>query len=558
MSGEIRTDNIDKSIGVAVGRGATANVTLTLPDTRPEAVIHLPPLNERFTGRTAQLAAIAKTFGEKDNRIAITQAISGLGGVGKTQLAIAYAYTHRDQYDMIWLLQADGTITLDSELRQLGTTLGLDLTNIDADTARKMVLSALGTSKKQWLLLYDNADNIPPRELRHYLPSGGHLLITSRRAATQWGNVARPLILETFTPDEADAFWQNHSFSAEDVLTDLTAALDHLPLAMEQAAAFMHKQQMAPADYLAWFKEQRDSLWANEDTPDDYPFTVATTWKIGFDHAQKQAGAADLLHLCCFFAPDGIPLALIKAGTEQLPPQLAELVTDKRQLMLAVTALRDYSLARQDEDGNLSIHRLVQTVARDRMSAEQRAEWGHVVIELLIANLGDWKRLHEWADGKNLLPHMITVAESGTQQNWGTERLAYLCNKVGYYLIFLGEYTAARPFYEQALAIRQQVLGDDHSDTANSLNNMGSLLNAMGELAQARPYLEQALAIRQQVLGDDHPDTAQSLNNMGTLLNAMGELAQAQPLYKQALAIRQQVLGDDHSDTANSLNNMGS
>ncbi|HFQ93451.1 MAG TPA: hypothetical protein ENK32_05545, partial [Anaerolineae bacterium] len=146
---------------------------------------NLPPPNPNFTGRRAQLAAIQTAFQNPKNPVAITQTIAGLGGVGKTQLALAYAHAQRDAYDLIWLLRADDPAALDGGLRQLGAALRLPVQNVDAPTARQIVLGWLNGGHKRWLLLYDNADAIKPGELRPYLPGGaGHVLITSRQ--TRW------------------------------------------------------------------------------------------------------------------------------------------------------------------------------------------------------------------------------------------------------------------------------------------------------------------------------------------------------------------------------------
>ena len=182
---------------------------------------------------------------------------------------------------------------------------------------------------------------------------------------------------------------------------------------------------------------------------------------------------------------------------------------------------------------------------------------GQQVIELLIASLPDWTRLHEWTDGSQILPHMIAVAELGIQLDWETERLALLCNWTGYYLDHLGAYAEARPFYERALAIRETQLGPDHPSTATSLNNLGELHRAMGAYAEARPFYERALAIKETQLGPDHPDTATSLNDLAGLFKAIGEYEKALPMRERVLEIYENKPGKEHPWTATSLNNLG-
>jgi tetratricopeptide (TPR) repeat protein len=227
----------------------------------------------------------------------------------------------------------------------------------------------------------------------------------------------------------------------------------------------------------------------------------------------------------------------------------------------ALTALRRYALLSGSE-ASLTIHRLVQQVYRDQMGEAEAQSYLSAATELIIAVRPDGARLHEWAEGQQLLPHMVAASDLAAAMTWESEPAAFLANWTGYYLKYLADYSQARPYYEQALAIWEKALGPDHPDTATSLNNLGALLQAMGHLAEARPYLERALAIREKALGPDHDNeallqaTAQSLNNLGALLQAMGHLAEARPYYQRALAIYEKALGPDHPDTARSLNNL--
>ncbi len=190
---------------------------------------HLPPANPNFTGRQEFLTAIQAAFQNPQSEIILTQAIAGLGGVGKTQLALAYAHAHRDAYDLIWWLDGSDPALLDTNLRQLGLTLGLAVQTADATAARQMVLAWLTSAGKHTLLVYDNMDSVTPRDLRLYLPGGGHLLITSRQP--------------------------------------------HWPGALEQAAAYMARRRKSAADYLRLYRERRRELWARAKPPDDYHAT---------------------------------------------------------------------------------------------------------------------------------------------------------------------------------------------------------------------------------------------------------------------------------------------
>ncbi|MCB9420355.1 MAG: tetratricopeptide repeat protein [Ardenticatenaceae bacterium] len=530
---------------------------------------NLPPANPNFTGRAALLDAIQATFDNRQSSIAITQAIAGLGGVGKTQLALAYAHARRSDYDLIWQVRADEPAALDGDLRQLGMVLRLPVQNADAPTARQMVLSRLNGADWRWLLLYDNADQINAHDLRPYLPGGrGHVLITSRRR--DWSGTAPVLVVNVFTPQEAVDFLLTRARSARfsapepaeagttnEAVKLLVAELGYLPLALEQAAAYMKKRQKSAAEYLALYRERRQELWQRQPPPDDYEKTVTTTWEMAFDHARQTPGAADLLNLCCFLAPDDIPLALITANADALPEELAALLGDEMALDDALDALQAYSLVTQAGE-LLAVHRLVQTVARDRMGEERAKIWTEAAVELLNSAFPySRNKLESWGESAQLITHALTSLEYATRRNLRLTNMAHLYNHVGQYLDDNGEYPIALTCYQNALKIREEILGHDHLDTAVSLNNLGYLHSAMGDLAAARPYYERALAITEKALGPGHPDTARSLNNLGGLLRAMGDLAAARPYYERALAIREKALGPDHPDTAQSLNNLG-
>ncbi|GIK59103.1 MAG: hypothetical protein BroJett015_47660 [Chloroflexota bacterium] len=529
------------------------------------------------------LARLGAQLGRAQGTVVVSQAITGLGGVGKTQLAMEYIYRQQADpqtaYDLVWWLRADTVVNLAADMAALAVAVGaMSAENPDQQAALNAARRWLAQTDKRWLLLADNADDLPPRALNHYLPTGGkgHILITSRNP--NWGGLVGQdaiLPLDTFTRAEAIRFLQVRSrqFIAifegdkspptnreeEAEIGKLAELLGDFPLALEQAAAFMEARQMGCAAYRRLYETKRQEVWRRATPPDRYHATITTTWQMAFEQIQKRPGAVELLNLCCFLAPENIPLALFETSDffEKSDVFTASAVSlaDPLALADAVAALRRYSLVAREGE-SLRLHRLVQTVARDRMPPELARQWAEIAIEAIIQVLPDWTRLHEWEDGPVIVAHMVAAADLATEQGIETERLAFLCNWTGFYLKFRAEYEKARPYLERALAIHEKALGPDHPDTATSLNNLGYLLRAMGDLAAARPYLERALAIHEKALGPDHPHTATSLNNLALLLQAMGDLAAARPYLERALAIREKALGPDHPHTATSLNNL--
>ncbi|MCP4420068.1 MAG: tetratricopeptide repeat protein [Chloroflexi bacterium] len=288
----------------------------------------------------------------------------------------------------------------------------------------------------------------------------------------------------------------------------------------------------------------------------------ATTWQLAFDDVCQTPGALELLNLCSFLALNTIPLDLIQGmggeASELLQETavlLPELLASPLKFNKAIAALRRFSLIERSDD-LLTMHRMVQMVARDQMGNEEAWMWATAAIEIIISVLPDYRQLHTWKKGALILAQMTAIADKAANVAFSGERLAFLDNWIGYYVKFRGSYAAAQPYYQRALNIREKILGSDHPDTAQSLNNMGLLLQAMGYLATARPYFQRAIDITEKVFGFDHPDTAQSLNNMGTLLQAMGNLTAARPFYQQALAIFEKVLGPDHPHTKIVRNNL--
>ena len=407
--------------------------------------------------------------------------------------------------------------------------------------------------------------------------------------------------LKPFTPEEARAFLFRRTGRDDPEAADrLAELLGHLPLALEQAGAFIAQLGLSLEGYIRLFEEQRQHLWQRETPPPGYKATVTTTWELSFQRirANSPAGIA-LLNLCTFFAPDDIPLSVFRSGEAYLPAELAAGADNPLQLEDAVAALYRYSLIASQGD-SLSIHRLVQEVARDRLGPDRVPEWLEIAVNLVKHAFSyDQYDMATWPRCSRLLPHALAVVAHAERYQVALAPAAAIWQRTGEYLREYGEYAKARVSIEHALRIRTELFGEDHeevaesldylgelcqeqasyaeayryhqraldirekrlgrehAETAKSLNNLGALSDTLGRYEQAREYYEAALAIRKQVLGEQHPDTAMSLSNLGSLFQSQGKYEQAREYYEAALAIRKQVLGEQHPDTATSLNNSG-
>ncbi len=379
-----------------VGRATSAHEAVAAGVVGLPEVSNVPPLrNPSFTGRGGELAALAGAL--RSHRAV---ALTGLDGVGKSQLAVQHAHDAACGYRLVWWVAADRPETLVGDLAALARRLGVR--EAEGDDQQAVAEAARRQLERQegWLLVFDNAAN--PQLVRKWLPQAdtGHVLITSRYAA--WGATAHPIRLSSLAIDDAARLMQRRSGQDDQqAARALAEQLGGLPLAIEQAAGYIEATGMPLADYLAVFSTRRSELLgkaADPETP-----TVAATWELAFEELREQASAAaDLLTVAAFLAPDDIPRRLF-AGNEHVPQPLQKL-GDPLVFADALAALARYSLATPTGD-TFTVHRLVQTVTRDRLPDNESDTWAATAISLLDAAFPyDSDDPSTWAPTTRLLP----------------------------------------------------------------------------------------------------------------------------------------------------------
>jgi tetratricopeptide (TPR) repeat protein len=539
-------------------------------------LLNLPFQNRLFTGRLEVLHRLHASLASKET--ALIQAISGLGGIGKSQTAIEYAYRYHDHYTRIIWLNSDSRETIISDVVRLAREIN---TSNCYDQDQNLVTRGFLTwleSQRNWLLILDNVEDIAL--VRSYLPKGnqGHLLLTTRRQAV--GGAIKSISLNAMNEAEGGAFLLKR---AKRIVADLppeqipakemqsamhlSRVLGGLPLALDQAGGYIERKQCSLERYLQIYEQAHERLLAESGFPEDttdYKYTVATTWSLSFrqialeEHGQA---ATHLLWLCAFLAPDNIPVPMLEKVPAPLAidlfgPDLGQVSADPVQLEEVLETLLKYSLIRR-EDNNLFIHRLVQTVLRDGLIEEERCIWVERTIHLMNRFFPDPNDPANWPICRYLLAHALICAEWATRAGIRTELSALLLSRTGYFLNSQGSYRQAESLYKQALEIRRAVLGEKHPDTARSLNNLGDLYLKQGRYEEAEPLYKQALAIRREALGEQHLDTATSLGNLAVLYQSRGRYEEAEPLYNQALEIKRAALGEQHPLAATILSNLG-
>ena len=518
----------------------------------PRPFIGVPPRIASFTGRADELDRLDAIL-VQDEPAAVTQAsvgrvaVQGMGGVGKTSLAVEYAYRFRGLYAGVCWCPAETRTGLLSALATFAVTLGAAPTDeADVEKAAKAALRRLSEQRATWLLVYDNVT--APNHIADLLSSAGaRVLITSR--FSDWSESAEEVALDVLPLEEAVAFLQSRTGCGYAGAQTLAEVLGCLPLALDHAAAYCKRTQMRFADYAR-------KVWSLIDAAPHgvgYPRSVAATFDLAIAEAVAQSQSAKaLITYFAECAPDRIPMTLVEGAVE-----------DEAECMKGLAALAEVSLVKHDpfEDSTpaVTVHRVVQAVARARSKASASAQ---NAVERLIARLTAiypqtvHDDLQSWPLCAQLTPHLLAQRDARPDNTSMVTSWPELLRRVGSYFRERAAYSQATPLLRDVLAIVEKTLGPEHADTAKSLNNLASVLQAQGDFARARPLYERALAICEKALGPEHPDTAKSLSNLADLLYGQNDFTGAQPLYERTLAIRERALGPEHPDTVMSLNNL--
>lgn len=503
-------------------------------------VWNLPGRNAGFTGRDELLARLRQAF-TTDSTVAV-RALRGRGGVGKTQLAIEYAYRFAATYELAWWISSEEAALVPDQLATLAVRTGVARPDAPVGEACEALAAELRSSGR-WLLVFDNAED--PAALTRHLPSGGgHVLITSRTPG--WQPRAVPIDVDAFTRAESIALLRNRVPHLSGADADaLAEALEDLPLALEQAAALL--ADGLTAGQYRQLLEERISEVLDEGRPDGYPVSLAA--QIGLSAArlaETSAAALTLLHACALLAPEPFPLhACVRRPGAEPPPVLAGLLGDPLAVRRALNALAGQGLARV-QDGMVQLHRLTQAVVRDQLAPADRASGTRAAEALLAAavpaSAGDPANWPVWSD---LVPHALALdpAELGTEAG----RFAVL--DACWYLMDGGHATAALPPLTGLFGTWTERFGPDHPHTLRAAQFLVRAHADTGDLARARELNEETLVRMRLVLGEDHPDTLVGAAYLATLLAASGQTQAARRVEEETLAQMRRVLGEDDPHT---------
>ena len=516
---------------------------------------NVPQRNKNFTGRADLLSGLRRRIASEEFTALLPHALQGLGGVGKTQLAIEYAHRHQADYDIVWWIPADQEALARAALAALAPRLGLTGVALGRiEEAVAAVLDALrrGEPFDRWLLVFDNADQ--PEMLRDLIPQGrGHVLVTSRNH--RWASIADTITVDVFPRPESLEFLRRRvpDISEPDA-NRLAEALGDLPLALEQAGALLAETAMPVGTYLELLEHQASKI-LSENLPTDYPRSVAATWSLSVARIRDETPRAmDLLHRCAFFGPEPIPLDLLDRGQYVLDTPLRDTLSDPLLMGRAIRALGRYALARIDNHRDtIQVHRIIQRLIRDELTAEESVDIRREVHLLLAAddpgNPDDFKN---WPRYRDLLAH---IDPSGAVES-SEPKVRRLVSHMVRYLYNAGDFSDARSYAERALALWTAVSGEDHRDVLVMQRHLGLVLWYLGDYQAAYDLNRRTLDRMRAVLGEDDEETLMLVNGHAADLRARGEFAEARELDEASVAQHRRVFGDEHLRTFIAVGNL--
>jgi tetratricopeptide (TPR) repeat protein/transcriptional regulator with XRE-family HTH domain len=528
--------------------------------------------NLYFTGRERILTRLSKSLSEQ-SIVAMSQvgAVSGLGGIGKTQTAIEYAYRYADRYDVVLWVRADSRETLIAQFAGLAFHLGLpNQTDADHHRLAKAVKRWLEEEEgSAWLLIFDNVEDI--QMVKEFLPMRGKgaALLTTRLHAV--GKHIHKIELDKLSREEGILFLQSRISAGgeqgpvtlleaeQQAAEQLYTLMDGLPLALDQAAAYIEEHRCTLAEYLVLYQQQQTTLLRlrNKVDVEDYPDSVATTWLLSFQRIEvKNPAAAELLRLCAFLAPDAISEEILTKGASLLGSILAPIAGKAAQLNQAIETLRASSLVRRDlGEKTFSLHRLVQAVLQDKMETAERRMWAERALRAVNA-VFPHSEYSTWPQCERLLSHALSVTSRIETEQIGSEEAGHLLYNVASYLQDHARYQEAEPLYQHALRVQKQQLGSQHPEVATVLNSLAILYRSKGKYTEAEPLHREALHIFEEQLGSQHSKVAMVLNGLANLSLDQGKYAEAGSFYQRALAICEKQLGPQHPEVAMVLNGL--
>jgi hypothetical protein len=516
---------------------------------------NVPQRNKNFTGRQGILEKLREGVSSTVTAV-LPHALQGMGGVGKTAVAVEYAHRYRSEYDLVWWIPADQPALVRSSLAALAGPLGLPpATASGIEAAANAVLDALrtGTPYSRWLLIFDNADQ--PEDINDIIPrDSGHVLITSRNH--RWQSVVETVAVDVFSRSESTAFLDKRvpGRLSDPEASRLAAELGDLPLALDQAGALQAETGMSVDEYLELLKAHAADIMAEGGSP-EYPQSMTAAWRLSVATIRKiLPEAIELLRCCAFFGPEPIPRDLFRRVPQAAPTSLTGLLNDPILLARAIRELGRFALIRID-GRTIIVHRLIQALLREELGPAEQDRYRHEVHLILAAGAPanpDDTRL--WPRFAELVAH--ASSEVTDLPHCPASRPRDLAVHIVRYLGRSGDHQSARTIAE---AFLRQWIPDSGTDDPQVLameRHLGDALRELGLYAESYDVTDGTLARAREALGERDPITLALTNSFAADLRARGDFAGARALDEQSLALHESVLGAEDPQTLRVMNNL--
>ncbi|HTU72384.1 MAG TPA: FxSxx-COOH system tetratricopeptide repeat protein [Trebonia sp.] len=538
----------------------TAPDSLERPRLTPRIWYGVPPRNRNFTGRDDILEQMRQRMTTTPTAVlpfddSPPQALQGLGGVGKTAVAIEYAWRYRTEYDLVCWIRADQMPLVRSSLAALGAAVGLEpsVNGIDLTTAGVLDALRLGEPYSRWLLIFDNADQ--PEDLLPLIPSGpGDVLITSRNH--RWQSEVSTVPLDVFERGESVSFLQKRvssRLSAVDA-NRLSEKLGDLPLALVQAAAVIFEGAMPVNEYLRLLDERVTQILEKGASP-EYPTSMSAAWQISVARLRTQSSQAlDLLRCCAFMGPEPIPRDVFNLGDEESMTGVGDLIADPIDLSTAISTLGRFALVKIDGP-YITVHRLIQALLRDELSQEEQRMYRQDAHAMLAtAAPGNPSDVSVWPRYVDLVAH-VSSANSDLANCQMTAHRALALDIVRY-LYYSGDFTSCLSLAEAFITQWTEASGAEDPHVLDLRRNLGNALRELGRAEESHEVIATTMSSAERVLGSKNPLTLTLRNAYGADLRARGAFPEARDLDKETRALHEEVFGPTDPQTLRVLNNL--
>ncbi|KAI4592830.1 hypothetical protein KJ359_010383 [Pestalotiopsis sp. 9143b] len=513
--------------------------------------------NEDFVGRQEILTElVVKILPSNKSNDCQRTVLRGLGGVGKTQIALEAAYRVREQDPncSIFWVPAITMTTFENAYRDIGQALGSPGIEDDKADIKLLVKTALERCSADWLLIIDSVDDIGllnGEELRKYIPFSrkGSILFTTRNheVAVEL-DVSSESTYAISEMNETEALKLLQSGLKARQLQDSQATqallnhLAYLPLAIKQASAYMAKRRTTTSTYLQYCLDSDETQikllnigfedrarYSRDTNP------IATTWLVSFQHLERKYPlAVEYLKFICFLAEKNIPTSLLPRGE------------NKEEEDEALGILEGYAFISMREQGDaFDIHRLVRLAARNWV----KQEW-----DVALVDPDSHDKLGKYAESAEMHREALQLRKLvlGAKHPDTLESM----NNLAMVLDSQGKYEEAEKMHRETLERRKSVLGAEHPDTLRSIMNLANVLYNQGKYEEAEKMHRQTLELKRPVMGPEHPSTLVSMNNLAEVFRSQGKYEEAEKMHRQTLELKKSVMGPEHPSTLASVNNL--